>query len=78
MFLLSFPTRERGLKSLYDYNIADMYGSFPTRERGLKSAIALDKLLLLVSFPTRERGLKLPLINAVSDTPCRSPRGNVD
>ena len=52
--------------------------SFPTRERGLKFKCVLLFINNIVSFPTRERGLKLPLINAVSDTPCRSPRGNVD
>ena len=33
----SFPTRERGLKSLWRINIPENSMSFPTRERGLKS-----------------------------------------
>ena len=36
MFLLSFPTRERGLK-LQMQRMEEAFGaSFPTRERGLK------------------------------------------
>ena len=33
MFLLSFPTRERGLKFPYDISIVDRHMSFPTREK---------------------------------------------
>ena len=32
----SFPTRERGLKYNWRFNLADCVASFPTRERGLK------------------------------------------
>ncbi len=59
--LLSFPTRERGLKPYKSYNLPGSYLSFPTRERGLKLPVCKLYVRLLQSFPTRERGLKLAM-----------------
>ena len=56
---MSFPTRERGLKSVAEKNTGDGNQSFPTRERGLKSLmIKRQYMYVSSSFPTRERGLK--------------------
>ena len=55
----SFPTRERGLKSLAQPNQAAQALSFPTRERGLKYRGCFQGVHEVRSFPTRERGLKL-------------------
>ena len=55
----SFPTRERGLKSVYRAVLVCYRVSFPTRERGLKFVRKKRKFITkVVSFPTRERGLK--------------------
>ena len=56
---LSFPTRERGLKSAVPGNAALPHVSFPTRERVLKYKNKGKHYSLPLSFPTRERGLKL-------------------
>ena len=54
----SLPLRERGLKSLYDYQEEAVKASLPLRERGLKlSPWTLSKGGIM-SLPLRERGLK--------------------
>ena len=44
--LVSFPTRERGLKLKFNVIHPRRHMSFPTRERGLKLAHKQDDLLL--------------------------------
>ena len=75
---MSFPTRERGLKSARGKEDQIRTSSFPTRERGLKSADWDNLEVSPWSFPTRERGLKLNIINFCMSVYSRSPRGNVD
>ena len=55
---MSFPTRERGLKSARGKEDQIRTSSFPTRERGLKWQCSGECHRDPGSFPTRERGLK--------------------
>ena len=51
MFLLSFPTRERGLKCAKSIPSPASTPSFPTRERGLKFETLADKYGALSRSP---------------------------
>ena len=59
--LVSFPTRERGLKLALINHAFYRFWSFPTRERGLKLIRLQRRTLPNQSFPTRECGLKRKL-----------------
>ena len=54
----SFPTRERGLKSWYDYNTVDMFGRSPRGNVDWNTNHTTVNCAYSLSFPTRERGLK--------------------
>ena len=58
IFLLSLPTRERGLKYRRGFAHTQLSLSLPTRERGLKSCNYRRIDFVTRSLPTRERGLK--------------------
>ena len=57
-FVVSLPSRERGLKYIVERFASRDEQSLPSRERGLKSDISHATTYLEVSLPSRERGLK--------------------
>ena len=56
--IVSFPSRERGLKFELPCPVDNAIQSFPSRERGLKSYLEKNAGRPYMSFPSRERGLK--------------------
>ena len=64
IILLSLPSRERGLKSFFDYSNDLTSRSLPSRERGLKLFYHYNNRQFHQSLPSRERGLKSYVIAA--------------
>ena len=57
-FLLSLPSRERGLKLRFYGCSVILNTSLPSRERGLKCYALVESDSMPMSLPSRERGLK--------------------
>ena len=78
-YVLSLPSRERGLKSGKDeIGLIVASRSLPSRERGLKYHRRKLPIMLSRSLPSRERGLKSGMTNVSEEELRRSPRGSVD
>ena len=77
-FKLSFPTRERGLKSWKWYETGRAPAVVPHEGTWIEMVFYSKWDAARPSFPTRERGLKLCRFVFLVMIPRRSPRGNVD
>ena len=75
LILLSFPTRERGLKFLgWNKDNVELYSVVPHAGTWIEIPVSSNSIpAALVSFPTRERGLKYPEISAKYSHPSSFP-----
>ena len=77
--LVSFPTRERGLKQYYCPASGLQAPSFPTRERGLKRHKCCHKPVPIAVVPYAGTWIETTPADPVTlPEVCRSLRGNVD
>ena len=58
VLLLVAPARERGLKSIIEFDNQHRGRVAPARERGLKLELTQDIIRSIIVAPARERGLK--------------------
>ena len=75
---MSFPTRERGLKSFTPGVPGTPCAVVPHEGTWIEIPDKYAVGEFVLSFPTRERGLKSITRQTIAPTRRRSPRGNVD